>query len=180
MFTDCVGDWSSTTRPRCHCDPPPHPCTATLIAAVRPSAVVTPSIPLWSSDSRKGEERERLGTDVVLSERKMGDRDTAASGGLTNGGQEADAGTAPPPARDPPAAMHARDGAPGACPSLLYPGDVRSVEVYATSAHHTHTHRHTDAAHTAHTLSSHTTSTCCSLGVSGGIFGGREPTSSGT
>eukprot|EP00037_Helgoeca_nana_P029747 m.359641 g.359641 ORF g.359641 m.359641 type:complete len:60 (+) comp28044_c0_seq15:228-407(+) len=59
----------------------------------------------------------------------MGDRDAAASGGLTNGGQEADAGTTPPPARGPPAAMHARDGAPG---------------------------------------------------VSGGIFGGREPPSSGT
>jgi hypothetical protein len=78
------------------------------------------------------------------------------AGSQTNVGQEADAGTAPPPARDPPAAaaMHARDGAPGACPSLLYSGDVRSVEVYATTVT-THTHRHTDT-HTQLTLSPHT------------------------
>jgi hypothetical protein len=60
-----------------------------------------------------GGRRQRLGTDVVLSERKMGDRDTAASGGLTTGGQEAEAASTS--ARDTPAALHVPPGARTCC-----------------------------------------------------------------
>jgi hypothetical protein len=44
---------------------------------------------------------------------------------------------------------------------------------------HSHRHRHT-RTHTAHTLSPHITTTCCSLGLSGSIFGVTVAASSRT